>query len=59
MKIYFIDLHGKEHIEPQRSFPDIKVHRANMETTWVLSAPGGPHVGPINLAIMIVIVTCR
>ena len=31
--------------------PDSKVHRANMGPTWVLSAPDGPHVGPINLAI--------
>ena len=30
--------------------PDIKVHGVNMGTTWVLSAPDGPHVGPINLA---------
>ena len=30
---------------------DGKVHGANMEPTWVLSAPGGPHVGPMNLAI--------
>ena len=28
-----------------------KVHGANMGPTWVLSAPDGPHVGPINLAI--------
>ena len=31
--------------------PDNKVHGANMEPTWVLSAPDGPHVGPMNLAI--------
>ena len=31
--------------------PDSKVHGANMEPTWVLSAPDGPHVGPMNLAI--------
>ena len=30
---------------------DSKVHEANMGPTWVLSAPDGPHVGPINLAI--------
>ena len=24
---------------------DSKVHGANMGPTWVLSAPGGPHVG--------------
>ena len=31
--------------------PDSKVHGANMGPTWVLSAPGGPHVGLINFAI--------
>ena len=31
--------------------PDNKVHGANMGHSWVLSAPGGPHVGPVNLAI--------
>ena len=30
---------------------DSKDDGANMGPTWVLSAPGGPHVGPINLAI--------
>ena len=32
--------------------PYSKVHGANMGPTWVLSAPDGPHVGPMNLAIM-------
>ena len=31
--------------------PDSKVHGANMGPTWVLSAPDGLHVGPMNLAI--------
>ena len=31
------------------SIPDSKVHGANMGPTWVLSAPDGPHVGPMNL----------
>ena len=31
--------------------PDSKVHMANMGLTWVLSAPGGSHIGPINFAI--------
>ena len=30
---------------------DSKVHVANIGPTWVLAAPGGPHVGPMNLAI--------
>ena len=32
--------------------PVSKVHGANMGPTWVLSAPDGPHVGPMNLAIL-------
>ena len=31
--------------------PDSKVYGANMGPTWVLSAPGGPHVAPLNFAI--------
>ena len=31
--------------------PDSKVHGTNMGPTWVLSAPDGPHIGPMNLAI--------
>ena len=34
--------------------PDSKVHGTNMGPTWVLSAPDGPHVGPINIAIRMV-----
>ena len=34
-----------------RISPDSKVHGANMGPTWDLSAPDGPHVGPMNLAI--------
>ena len=33
--------------------PDGKVHGANMGPTWVLSAPDGPHVGPIYLGIKV------
>ena len=35
----------------QHPVPESKVHGANMGPTWVLSAPDGPHVGPMNLAI--------
>ena len=35
--------------------PDSKVHGANMGPTWVLSAPDGPHVGPMSLAIRVFI----
>ena len=35
------------------SSPDSKVHGANMGPTWVLAAPDGPHVGPMNLFIRV------
>ena len=31
--------------------PESNVHAANMGPTWVLSAPGGPHVDRMSLAI--------
>ena len=31
--------------------PDSKVHGANMGLIWGRQDPGGPHVGPMNLAI--------
>ena len=36
-----------------KHYPNSKVHGANMGPTWVLSAPDGPHVGPMNLAIRV------
>ena len=36
-----------------QSYPERKVHEANMGPTWVLSAPNGPHVSPMNLAISV------
>ena len=33
---------------------DSKVRGSNMGPTWVLSAPGGPHVDPMSLAIRVV-----
>ena len=40
-----------ENIHNLEIVPDNKVHGANMGPIWVLSAPDGPHVGPVNLAI--------
>ena len=37
------------------NYPDSKVHGANMGPTWVLLAPDGPHVGPMNLAIRVML----
>ena len=39
-------------------YPDNKDHGANMGPTWVLSAPGGPHVGSINLVIRVWCLGC-
>ena len=38
-------------------YPDSKVHGASMGPTWVLSAPDGPHVGPMNFAIRVTVAT--
>ena len=47
-----VGVNDKEGTEmSQQSVPDCKVHVANMGPTWVLSAPDGPHVGPMNLTI--------
>ena len=41
-----------QHKDPmQEQDPDSKLHGDNMGPTWVLSAPDGSHVGPMNLAI--------
>ena len=39
--------------QPWLHTPDSKVHGANMWPTWILSAPDGPHVGPMNLGIRV------
>ena len=41
------------------NIPDSMVHGAHMGPTWVLSALGGPHVGPMNLAIRDIILVCK
>ena len=35
------------------TFPDSKVHGACVGPTWDRQDPGGPHVGPVNLAITV------
>ena len=34
-----------------RVYPDSKVYGANMGPTWGRQDPGGPKIGPMNLAI--------
>ena len=38
-----------------QAYPESKVHVANMGPTWVLSDPDGSHIGPMNLAIRVVL----
>ena len=45
--------------EYKLGYPDSKVHGANMGPTRVLSAPGGPHIGPTNLAFRVGFFTLR
>ena len=40
-------------LQRHRPYPNSKVHVASMGPTWVLSARGGTHVGPMNLAIRV------
>ena len=35
------------------AFPDSKVHGVSMGPTWGRQDPGGPNVGPMNLAIWV------
>ena len=39
-------------------YPDSKVHGANMGPIWALSAPDGPHVGLMKLAIRVSTFVC-
>ena len=35
----------------RQNIPDSKVYGINMGPTWILSAPGGPYIDPMNIAI--------
>ena len=47
-KCLFVEMHS---VRCSSCTPDSTVHGANKGPTWVLSAPDGPHVGPMNIAI--------
>ena len=50
--IHVITCHeGSIPANTRRLDPDSKVHGAYMGPTWGRQGPGGPHVGPMNLAI--------
>ena len=46
-------LHTEHVFWMAETFPDSKVHGANMGPIWDRQDPGGPHVGPMNLAIWV------
>ena len=45
--IYCREINGRDSVIST----DSKVHGANMGPTWGWQDPGGPHVGPMNLAV--------
>ena len=53
MPLPIIVIHSTEYAVQNKAYPDSKVPGANMGPIWVLSAPDGPHVGPMNLAIRV------
>ena len=48
---YFVVTDCTPQVHSQKTAQIAKFHGANMGPTWVLSAPDGPYVGPMNLAI--------
>ena len=46
------------HIIQMQHYPDSEVHGANMGPIWGRQDPGGPHVGPINFVIWVIINLC-
>ena len=40
-------------VNVNETYPDSKVHGANMGPIWGRQDPGGPHVGHVNLAIWV------
>ena len=42
---------------PVKTLPDIKIPGANMGLIWGQTDPDGPHVGPMNCAIWVGVIT--
>ena len=51
MNVVFAEIGHHENMFGDPVNPDSKIHGVNMGPTWVLSAPGGPQVGHMNLTI--------
>ena len=46
-------VNAMESMDDKSTFPDSKVHGANMGPIWGRQDPGGPNVGPMNFAIWV------
>ena len=55
----FMENDGLHELAIAETFPDSKVHGTNMGPTWILPAPDGPHVGPMNLAMRVSTISSR
>ena len=55
----FVYINGNIHVSHRLciNIPDSKVHGANLGPIWGRQDPGGPRVGPMNLAIWDVVIT--
>ena len=55
----FVYINGDIHVSHRLciNIPDSKVHGANLGPIWGRQDPGGPRVGPMNLAIWDVVIT--
>ena len=51
--LIYIILKKNYHIIVALHYPDSKVRGSNMGLIWGRQDPGGPHVGPMNLAIWV------
>ena len=51
LQVVIMTIHGAPNKGNVGIMTTLGFHGANMGPTWVLSAPDGPHVGPMNLAI--------
>ena len=50
--------HEPGHLFGKPVYPDSKVHGAKMELIWSRRDAGGPHAGPMNVAIWVVFRMC-
>ena len=54
-----VPLFGPTQYHTGATFPENKVHGANMGPTWLLSAPDGAHVSPMSFAFRVIFYPLR